>query len=616
MKSLTSLVQCILEDIQYGCGTSTTRDFETIAWRVKHEGESFLTITLPNFAKEFERALELGKVDSTLFIGWTRQKSKLLGKGALPRFLGGLLSLVFDPKTGVLLNEPNVCAIADIRQVCLMFKKVLLPCSDKRMEGAYKKFIETEHELDNAMAELEPELRMKLRRLARLIWGDATLDRSIFREIEERLTSYDHVPKHGPGATAERIVGNDKYNLLHWHSRLEPYFPFDLFGSCRPDLVLEGLGSIKFVDPDAEPPVRVVSVPKTLKTPRIIAIEPVCMQYTQQSLLELLVPAIESHELTRGSVNFTSQDSNREYARLSSQGILSLATLDLSEASDRVHLSLVDDILDGLPNLRDAILSCRSTRADVPGYGVKTLSKFASMGSALCFPVEAMVFYTIVMLAIHEAQNIRPTYASIKKFKAGVRVYGDDIIVPIDMVQAVVRHLQAFGLKVNENKTFWTGKFRESCGMDAYDGMEVSPTYVRRIAPSDRRDAHEIVSWVSLSNQLYKRGYWRAAHYCRRVVEKVLRLPLKLIGSRSAGLGLHTFKEWVQSDGWDKQLHRLITRVPVLRSMPRPSELDGWGALLKYFLRRSDEPFEDRLHLKRAGRPLHAHIKVRRVPGI
>lgn len=609
MKSLTSLVRCILEDIEYGCGTSTTRDFLTITRRVEHEGVSFLMITLPNFAKDFERSLEQKKVDSTQFIGFKRQRA-----GALPRFLGGLLSLVFDSTTGVLLDKPNVCAIADIRQLCLMFKKVNLECSEKRIKSAFSKYVQTEHELIRARENITPELLKEFKDMSRIIWGDAYLDHSCFRVIEDKLANIDHMPKHGPGATAERISGNGKYNLLRWHSRLEPWFPYDQFGVCRPDLVLEGVDSIDFVDPDAEQPVRVITVPKTLKTPRIIAIEPVCMQYTQQSLLEMLTFAIETHTLSKGSVNFRSQIINREAARLSSEGVQNLATLDLSEASDRVHCDLVTAMLDNLPFLRDAVMSCRSQMADVPGHGVIPLAKFASMGSALCFPIESMVFYTIVQMAMHKAQSIRPTFRSIRDMKAGVRIYGDDIIVPVEMVQSVMFYLEAFGLKVNASKSFWNGKFRESCGMDAYDGACVTPTYVRCMPPSDRQSAHEIVSWTSLSNQLYMRGYWRAARFCREVVEDALKHRLPLVSRLSAAIGLHSFKDWKQISGWDKLLHRFVIRAPTFSAKPRPSRLDGYGALLKHFLKRSELPTEDKEHLKRAGRPLHAHIKVRGVP--
>ncbi len=612
MKSLTLLVRCMLEDIEHGCGTSTKRDLRTILLRVEHEGESFLTITLPAFARDFERSLEIGKIDSNMFVGFKTQKH-----GPLPRFLGGLVSLVFDSTTGVLLDEPNVCAIADIRQICLMFKKVKLECAEKRTRATFAKFIETEHELACKEATLSPSLREEFRKFSRLIWGDATLDRSkpvkVFAEIEERLSSYDHVPKHGPGATAEHISGNRKYDLLLWHTRLEPLFPFDLFGLTRPDLAMGGV-TTQFVEPDAELPVRVISVPKTLKEPRIIAVEPVCNQYTQQSILEMLVPAIQTHPLSRGSVNFTSQSPNQQLARIASEGVRNLATLDLSEASDRVLCSLVNDMLDGLPNLREAVMACRSTRADVPGFGIKTLSKFASMGSALCFPIESMVFYTIMLLGMHRAQNIRSSYSSILKMKDDVRVYGDDLICPVDMVQPIIDLLEAFGLKVNRNKSFWTGKFRESCGMDAYDGKCVTPTYVRESAPDGRQHGERIVSWTSLSNQLFMRGYWRAAQFCAGLVESVLKQKLPLLNRRSQGLGLHSFKDWSTVSAWDKHLHRFVTRACVFVSNPRPSRIDGYGALMKFFLKRGEEPFLDKNHLIRAGRSLHAHIKVKRVP--
>lgn len=170
MKSLTSLVQIILEDIEYGCGTSTTRDFETIARRVENEGLSFLTITLPRFGQVFERSLDQGSFDSSSLLGFK------LGKlGALPRLFGGLLSLVFDSKTGVMLDEPSICAIKDIRQICLMFKKVQLSCSRERTQAAYLKFVQTEQELIHAKQALAPSLLKEFEHYSRLIWTDRTI---------------------------------------------------------------------------------------------------------------------------------------------------------------------------------------------------------------------------------------------------------------------------------------------------------------------------------------------------------------------------------------------------------------------------------------------------------
>jgi hypothetical protein len=67
MKSLTLLWNTIAHELAVGCCTSAHRDIETVAERSKNEGLSFLTITLPSFAKDFERCLELGKMDDSLF---------------------------------------------------------------------------------------------------------------------------------------------------------------------------------------------------------------------------------------------------------------------------------------------------------------------------------------------------------------------------------------------------------------------------------------------------------------------------------------------------------------------------------------------------------------------
>lgn len=610
MKSLTSLVRHILDDVQYGCGTSTTRDFLTITRRVEHEGLSFLTITLPTFARSFERALERGSVDSTDFTGFSRVKS-----GAIPKFLQGLLSLVFDAKTGTILNDPSIVAISDIRQVCLMFKKVKLECTQERIQAAFDRYVEADSELSCLWEKVDDSLKREFSQLSRVLWSDSSISNPLFGDLNGKIRTHSLMPKHGPGATAERISGNRKFALRSWHQRLESHFPLDFYGLSRPDLALQVGDSIEFSDPGSELPVRVISVPKTLKTPRIIAIEPVCMQYLQQAVLGELVPLIQSHPLSSGHVNFTSQTVNQREA-LDSSKTKRLATLDLSEASDRVALPLVELMLSHHPDLLDAVLAVRSLRADVPGKGVITLFKYASMGSALCFPIEAMVFYTLVLLGIHKSHGTRPSFASIRKYKKGVRVYGDDIIVPVEYVLPVMQTLEAFGLKVNAAKSFWKGNFRESCGVDAYNGYEVSPTYVGHLPPTDRQCTQEIQSWASLCNHLWKRGYWRASEYCRKVVESALKQKLPLTSSTSPGLGLHSFIERATVSGWNKHLHEFTTRAPVVRQTPRPSTIDGYGALMKFFLKRSDEPIFSAKHLMYAGRPISARIKNGKVPSL
>lgn len=119
MKSLMTLLQYVLADASTWCRTSTTIDLKKIEGRVEHEGLSFLTITLPTFCKDFERSLDQGLVTPDLFCSFAK-------KGSLPRLFGGLTELVFDRGSGRLLDEPDVTAIFFIRQITLMFKKILV----------------------------------------------------------------------------------------------------------------------------------------------------------------------------------------------------------------------------------------------------------------------------------------------------------------------------------------------------------------------------------------------------------------------------------------------------------------------------------------------------------
>jgi hypothetical protein len=364
---------------------------------------------------------------------------------------------------------------------------------------------------------------------------------------------------------------------------------------------------VEFLEPGAERPVRVISVPKTLKTPRIIAIEPTVMQYMQQGLLEVMRDEIAQIDYLRPFINDLDQEPNRFMAQKGSiDG--SLATLDLSEASDRVSNQLVRTLLAPWRLLHDAVDDTRSRRADVPGYGILRLAKFASMGSALCFPMEEFVFTTIAFMAVEKTLSHQLTTKDLKSFVGRVRVYGDDIIVPVDCVDSAIQLLEAFGLKVNRNKSFWTGKFRESCGGDYYNGVDVTPVRVRAMIPSSRKDAHGIASTVALRNLLFERGFTRAVDHLDGKLSKLLPI-YRDVPRDSAALG-----RWTHGPIWPERsnprTHGPQIKAPVLRELLPSDVLEDRGALMKYFLKRGDLPFTDRKHLEYSGRPVSVYIKT------
>lgn len=323
--------------------------------------------------------------------------------------------------------------------------------------------------------------------------------------------------------------------------------------------------------------------------------------------MEKIVGAIESNDKRSWLVGFEDQGPNRILAH---KGSLSgeLATLDLSEASDRVSNQLVRVMLSNFPHLFAGVDSTRSRRADVLGHGVIRLAKFASMGSALCFPIEAIVFSTLIFMGIQDVLNRPLTSRDVMSFEGKVRVYGDDIIVPVEYVPSVVSRLQTFGFKVNASKSFWTGSFRESCGRDYYAGEDVSVVRVRNLIPTQRKDVKEILSTVSLRNQLYLAGLWKSAAYLDSVLLGTLRV-LPIVGSQSpllgriSCLGIPEYKMSVRYQSPIVKGYMVRTRIP-------KSNLQDYGALLKYFLKRGDQPFADRRHLERSGRAESVDIKL------
>lgn len=597
MKSLIALWNVLANDFASRCCTSTTMDMKTVQGRVEHEGLSFFTITLPSFGKEFRTVLDQGIIADASFPGFSR------GKGSLPLFLGGFFQRVFSSDTGVLLDDPDIEAIFAIHQLTLMFSKIELPCSDARILKTISGFVECDSQVRKWSDEVKSSTFDDFYRISSLLFAD------MFAYVDSSVYYGELIPKHGPGATADKLYGNGKFNCRTWTERLEEYFPAMDYLFSSPSHFLEESENVEWLEPDAEIPVSVISVPKTLKGPRIIAIEPTCQQFCQQAVLEAIVSRVESSFLSQ-FIGFADQGPNQLLACEGSLTNGNLATLDLSDASDRVPLTLVESMLRDHPHLLGAILACRSQQASVPGHGIITLAKFASMGSALTFPIEALVFLTCVFLGIESELNTQFTSKDdFRHFFDRVRVYGDDIIVPDDYVESVIVQLERFNAKVGPSKSFWTGRFRESCGKEYFDGNDISIVKVRHLPPDNCQNATGSISWVSLRNQFYMAGLWSGAQFVDNMLGKVLKhFPNVLSTSPALGricsLGYSTERECVH-------LHRPLVKAFVVKSRIPINSLDGPGALLKFFLKRGCLPSADREHLRRSGRPRAVDIKPR-----
>lgn len=132
------------------------------------------------------------------------------------------------------------------------------------------------------------------------------------------------------------------------------------------------------------------------------------------------------------------------------------------------------------------------------------------MGSAVCFPVEALVFYCYAKAALELEGCTSPVF-----------VYGDDVLVPTRHAEKIIECMEHFGFVVNKNKTFIHGHFRESCGVNAYNGIVcTAPCRVKKRMSFRARKTDKIrgglerseaaanfVAWVKYSNIFYQEGY-------------------------------------------------------------------------------------------------------------
>lgn len=587
MRNVVNVLIAALRDAELACDVSLEREKKFARSIVVHQGFGFLSIALPRLGAFLEEGLERGSLPDF------PQSMRVFGKsGKGPDFLRELFRMVFDTH-GVLRDNASKDAIVWIRQLSYLYKKVKKECTPKREYRSTRLFVATDFQVASTIDQYDQSYVHCFEAVSRVLCS------TVFADLDKAVENRQFIPKHGPGAVADGYLPNERYSINYWHDRLETYFPAADFLVPNYNMWLGYEKSVRMIPEDDEQPVRVVFVPKTQKTPRVIAIEPAAMQYCQQALQREYRDALTRHPVTSSVFNWEDQTVNKRAAQQSSRD-RSLTTIDLSEASDRVSCCLVELMHKSTPNLLGAMLCTRSKKATLPNGLTIPLRKFASMGSAMCFPVEAMVFYTIVLTAI--AFGAKPCVASLQdamkrlvsrcdgrlttsfeEISRSILVYGDDIIVPREHTEVVYEWLKAFGLKVNTSKSFHRGLFRESCGGDYYDGSDVSPVYCRSIEPPSRRNASALASWVALRNQCYKRGYWRLT----AAIDLLLRMYYGEVPHQpddSPGIYLCSYRNWSEQGRWNRALQKQRRRVIQIAAVLRQDCLNLPGFLMKFFL--------------------------------
>jgi hypothetical protein len=626
---LGAYVDAMFEDVAFTY--TKPRDWKRDKTRLLHElkahGSHVLTIMLPAICKSLDKALDLGQYNPTrAYLGKPKSGEKV------PLFLRDLFIQVFDPVDGVLRSEPSLRAVSDLRQLLLGGKKILLPCSERRVRNELREFIKTEngnrrYTLDwgsDAPLSGDPRLVPGPQRIhlvdlnmrsgnrvehSQLFTDDTSsegivsdkelsLAQSIFDWVASDLGDFsiekpNEVPKHGPGAVSDLKRGMSKYSFRDWPSKLESIFPFDAY-AVHDFMCSEGIEPV-VPGRNREVPSKLISVPKTQKSPRLIAAEPSQYQWIQQLVRNQLEARIKESDI-RHSVSFRSQEPNQIAAmRGSING--DIVSIDLSSASDRLTCWVVERFARSNWTLLDRLHACRTrwvrNSVDPNEWSYLRLNKYSTMGSAVIFPLQTIIYACLAVAAVIATSKPHSSLLfeqTIEDASLRVRVFGDDILLPKSAYECMHRLLAAMGLKVNIDKTYTGSNFRESCGVDAFRGENVSPVYLRRLP--DVASARSILSTLEVSNNFWKRGYWHTASFLDDQLSNWDYL-LPIIGPKCTSLGRFSFcgsnVEHLKRR-WNARHHVWEVRAVELLSKTTRTPTNARESLLQWF---TEEPEPD-----------------------
>jgi hypothetical protein len=343
---------------------------------------------------------------------------------------------------------------------------------------------------------------------------------------EEMLPYVDSFLEETPGWARER---SESFSLSRRHDEAAILQEWSASGIA----VVVDMGSLSFVE-------------KSAKTHRPIVVEPVLNGFWQLGVGDF----IRSRLLTYANLDLRDQQRNRDMAK---RGSLdgSLATIDLSSASDTIAFSVVFDLLP--EPWVDLLSKLRTGRITYDGCQIE-LEKFSSMGNGFTFELETLIFWALA--------------SACTKLSGGdqndVSVYGDDIIVPTQATEGLFAALSYCGFFVNYEKSFVDGPFRESCGADWLDGNDVRPIF--------KKDRLSLQWLYTFHNWAMRRGEISLASIAKAFIPK----EFQLYGPDGYGdghlLGSYelTTSRRKKRNGWGGG------NFYTLHELPRTTSICGW----------------------------------------
>jgi len=469
-------------------------DLEYIHDRIQHEGEPFVLDVLPCFGKALETALISG---CELEVSTTFERAY---EGHLPKLLYWLTSKFFED-SGSLKRDPekDPLAMSLLRTWTKVFSKYRVPASDEKVNEAitgFKSRVTRKHNITCKGV----IMRQARRILADLLMPDGKLHPSIAQWVEEPFG------KHGPGAVAGGEKGRNKWDFEPISSIQDPR----IFQWRDEELSHWYEMDDGTYVPEAKLPIsRLCVVPKDHRGPRIICAEPKEIQFAQQGLARVLCNIVASDPIASRHIHFRDQRPNFRLSRYYKR----VATVDLSDASDHVSMALMRAIFPR--EVCDILSRVRSILVRDPDEELTRVYCYATMGSALCFPVETLVFWAIAQACVPD--NVKEA--------ADVLVFGDDIIVPLEYLDRVCDSLQQCDLIINRKKTCGPcTPVRESCGSWFWFGKDARCVQIKSF-PTAKGDYAPWCACIEYAKDLYNKGFQNSAQAILDICNGILQVP-------------------------------------------------------------------------------------------
>lgn len=459
--------------------------------------------------------------------------------------------------------------LKSLRQLLVFCYKAEFESSIEQDEVALRGFIDTDLSIDTWNEYFKSHLQDPLFREARRLVG-LVIHKANWSEIS---------PSHGPGAVFPPRKPCFKSDFNTIYDSIQNLYPFDQFFHGLPSFWWENL-----VDKDHKIQTsdkivcHLTAVPKDSRGPRLIAVHPAEAIWIQQGQRRILERCITNNPLTRHCINFDDQSINGNIALVSSK-TKGFVTLDLKEASDRLSNVLVHYLFGDAHRFFDASRAGYVTGLRIDG--VHELRKFAPMGNCLTFPVQSLVFWALVRSGIrcHYGFDCNDIY-----------VFGDDIVYPSKYHTGALNALIRAGLVPNMSKTFRLGSFRESCGVDAFNGINITPYRMKAPSITSYSDA---VSFCDLAKRLRLGGFHHCSSY---IYSKVRAFMGKLhLSNNPLTQGIfeyvstREFLLYEKSHRFNDDLQRWESRVALLKPAKASLSSHDWYHVQDSLLRISRE---------------------------